>query len=207
MWTRRGNVKLGPTRGSNVAMTRMLDAGWARSILVVDSDPHSREALASSCTSTGWSVRTADRSAAVLAAATPAPDYLLVEDNPADGSVYSLFRRLREANPRLEAVMFSRQPSISQAVQAIRMGFRDYRGVPSGRVSLQVLFTKEPIEALAPRNDVAPANLSLARVQWDHICAVLTDVGGNVSEAARVLGVHRRSLQRKLSRGGGDRAR
>ena len=200
-------MKLRPTRGSNVAMTRMLDARPTRSVLVVDSDPRSREALASTCTSVGWSVHTADRCTAVLAATTPAPDCLLVEESPSDGSAYSLFRRLREANPRLEAVMFSRQPSISHAVQAIRMGFRDYRSVPIDRPSLQILFAREPIEMLAPQNDVAFVDLSLARVEWDHICAVLTDVGGNVSEAARVLGVHRRSLQRKLSRRSAGRAR
>jgi two-component system response regulator RegA len=179
----------------------MVDGQGTGSVLVVDSDSRSRQALASLCTSTGWSVRTASSCAAVLApAAAAAPDFLLVEEDPADGSAYFLFRRLRELNPRLEAVMFSRQPSIARAVQAIRLGFRDYRCVPIDRASLQVLLAKEPIAALAPGNDVAQVNLSLARVQWDHICSVLTEVGGNVSEAARVLGLHRRSLQRKLSR-------
>jgi two-component system response regulator RegA len=179
-------------------MTTMSEVGRARSVLIVDSDPRSRESLVCSCTSIGWSARTADRCVTLFAAA--APDYLLVEESPTDASAFSLFRRLRERNPRLEAVMFSRSPSISRAVQAIRMGFRDYRSAPIDRASLPVLFTTGPIEALAPKNDVAPVSLSLARVQWDHIRSVLTDVGGNVSEAARVLGLHRRSLQRKLSR-------
>jgi two-component system response regulator RegA len=179
----------------------MVEAGGVRSVLVVDSERGSREALASACASIGWSVRTTDRCALVLAAgAAPAPDYLLVEESPTVGSAYSLLRRLRDLNPRLEAVMFSRRPTIAQAVQAVRMGFRDYRCVPIERASLQVLFTEQPIEPSAPKNDVTAVNMSLARVQWDHICSVLTDVGGNVSEAARVLGLHRRSLQRKLSR-------
>jgi two-component system response regulator RegA len=177
-----------------------MEDGRTRSILVVDSDPRAREALACLCTSTGWSARTADRCAAVLAGTAPAPDYLLVEEFPSDGSAHMLFRRLRDLNPRLEAVMLSRNPTIPRAVQAIRMGFRDYRCVPIDRECLQVLFTDGSLDATAPHNDVGPAGMSLARVQWDHIRAVLTEVGGNVSEAARVLGIHRRSLQRKLSR-------
>jgi two-component system response regulator RegA len=189
-------------------MTKGLDAAGTRSILVVDSDPRSREALAGLCASTGWSVRTADRCAAALPPpAVPAPDYLLVEESPADRSAYLLLRHLRDLNRQLEAVMFSRQPSVPQAVHAIRMGFRDYRCAPIDRASLQIMFAKEPLPAIAPKNDVAPADLSLARVQWDHICSVLVDVGANVSEAARVLGLHRRSLQRKLSRRSAEVAR
>lgn len=170
-------------------------------MLVVDSDPRARAELAGLCTSTGWSARAANHRAAVeQAARAPAPDYLLVEDAPTDESATALFRLLRELNPRLEAVMFSRNPSVPRAVKAIRAGFRDYRGVPIDRGCLQVLFVKEPIEPVGPRNDVAPVKLSLARVQWNHIRSVLIDVGGNVSQAARVLGLHRRSLQRKLSR-------
>jgi two-component system response regulator RegA len=187
------------------AMTRTLGA---RSVLVVDSDPRSREALAHLCMSAGWSVRTAVCCAEVLSPfSAPAPDYLLVEESPIDGSAQLLFRRLRELNPRLEAVMFSRRPSVPQAVAAIRMGFRDYRSAPIDRACLRVLFTGDSLQAIAPRNDVAPLKLPLARVQWNHILSVLTEVGGNVSEAARVLGLHRRSLQRKLSQRRSEQAR
>jgi len=173
----------------------------SRSVLVVDSDARSRDGLAILCASAGWSVRTAGCCDEVLtSSAVPAPDYLLVEENPLDATAHFLFRRLRDLNPRLEAVMFSRKPSIQQAVQAIRTGFRDYRCVPIDRACLQDLFTGQFIAAIAPRNDVTPAKLSLEAVQWNHIRSVLTGVGGNVSEAARILGVHRRSLQRKLSR-------
>jgi two-component system response regulator RegA len=49
--------------------------------------------------------------------------------------------------------------------------------------------------------DLIPAQVpSLARVEWEHIQRVLTDCGGNISQAARLLGIHRRSLQRKLSK-------
>lgn len=170
-------------------------------MLVVDPDPVSRRELANLCASTGWSVRTADRCAGVLPPwPAPPPDYLIVDENLADGSAYFLFRRLRDLNPRLEAVMFSRRPSISQAVLAIRMGFRDYRCRPIDGPSLRTLFVGDVDASNAPRNDVGPVDLSLAQAQWNHIRSVLAGVDGNVSAAAKILGVHRRSLQRKLSR-------
>jgi two-component system response regulator RegA len=171
-----------------------------RSVLVVDSDPRSLAALATLCGSLGWSVRTADRYAAALAGAASSPDCLVVAEHLGDGSAFLLFRRLRALNPRLEAVMVTRTPSITQAVQAIRAGFRDYRCVAVDRACLEGLFDGDAVEPFAGAKEVAPANRSLERVQWDHIQSVLTEARGNVSQAARLLGLHRRSLQRKLSR-------
>jgi two-component system response regulator RegA len=197
--------KSGGASSSDGSPKVIMQQGCTRSVLVVDSDPHSRRELASLCMSTGWEVRTADRCAGVLAPhSVPAPDYLFVEESLADGSAYSLFRRLRDLNPRLQAVMLSRSPTIPQAVLAIRMGFRDYRSRPIDRASLQDLFNENG-ESMAPKNDVGAAKMSLARAQWKHIRSVLTDTGGNVSAAARILGLHRRSLQRKLSRRAAER--
>jgi two-component system response regulator RegA len=63
---------------------------------------------------------------------------------------------------------------------------------PGGRL-------RSPPETTAERPDVESAP-TLARVEWEHIDRVLADCGGNVSKAARALGIHRRSLQRKLSK-------
>jgi two-component system response regulator RegA len=103
-------------------------------------------------------------------------------------------------NPALCAIMMTREPSIAESVRAIHAGFFDYR--------LKSFDCNDLVDASAWRlgegartpKDPIPTTASLARVEWNHIQRVLTHSHGNVSEAARVLGLHRRSLQRKLRR-------
>src|SRR4051812_24832051 len=99
-----------------------------RLVLLVDRDVDTPAALAAEGPSRGKPVPAAERgSDEVQHAATAVPDYLVVEEDLADGSGLRLFRRLRDANPNLAAVMVSRGPSIAHAVEAIRAGFLDYR--------------------------------------------------------------------------------
>ncbi len=86
--------------------------------------------------------------------------------------------------------------SIATAVEAVRAGAVHYLSKP---VDIdQILAAFEGKSAL-PQTGV-PAVPSLARVEWEHIQRVLSDCDGNISQAARLLGLHRRSLQRKLSK-------
>ena len=86
--------------------------------------------------------------------------------------------------------------SIATAVEAVRSGAAHYLGKPVDIDQILAAFTGEsPPSALPP--SVVP---SLARVEWEHIQRVLSACDGNISRAARLLGLHRRSLQRKLSK-------
>jgi two-component system response regulator RegA len=133
---------------------------------------------------------------------------MIAEQRFADGSAFDLLGRVRETSPAIIGVVLTRTPSIAAAVHAIRSGFRDYLAKPIDPRRLESLlagFVGGPDHAAAvasAANDVSfddePA--SLARVEWEHIHTVLLDCRGNISEAARVLGLHRRSLQRKLRR-------
>jgi two-component system response regulator RegA len=134
----------------------------------------------------------------VGAASVGAPDCLVVEQHLSDGSGLALLRRLRALNANLCAVMVSRTPSIAAAVVAIREGFRDYRATPVDGARLLDAFDGGVDVPVEPES--AAKRASLEHVEWTHIQAVLSDVGGNVSRAARVLGLHRRSLQRRLQR-------
>jgi two-component system response regulator RegA len=178
------------------------------SILVVDGERAAREVFARRFSDEGWSVATAgDRAQALLSFSANVPHCLVVERDLADGSGFSLFERLRTVNPDLSAVMMTLQPSITEAVRVIRAGFCDYR-----LKSLDCRDLLDPAawrfgRAARPAKD--PAKMakmagSLAHVEWNHIQEVLTYSHGNVSEAARVLGLHRRSLQRKLRRSSGE---
>jgi two-component system response regulator RegA len=142
---------------------------------LVDGERAAREALARQFSEAGWSVATAASRAQALASSVDVPDCLVVDRDLVDGSGFNLFERLRAVNPDLCAVMMTRNPSLGAARP-----------------------TKDPAK------DPVTATSSLARVEWNHIQDVLVHSRGNVSEAARVLGLHRRSLQRKLRRSPGE---
>ncbi len=174
----------------------------SRVVLLVGQDSSVQDALTDAVRQRGWSARAAHNFAEALrAASVGAPDFLVVEQHLGDGSGLELVRRLRALNPELRAVMVSRAPSIAAAVLAIREGFLDYRVTPVDGGRLLCAFDGDaglPFEPEAPES--AGTQASLEHVEWTHIQAVLSDVGGNVSRAARVLGLHRRSLQRRLQR-------
>jgi two-component system response regulator RegA len=174
----------------------------ARTVLIVDDDRAVREALARWFEASHWEVRAAARCAEALGlAAATLPEHAIVEQRLVDGSGLELLQRLRAISPAVSGVVLTRYPSIAAAVHAIRLGFRDYLPKPVDWGRLASLYgLRPPAGTRAPANDVDGDGCTLARLEWEHIQAVLFDCGGNVSAAARVLGVHRRSLQRKLRR-------
>jgi two-component system response regulator RegA len=136
---------------------------------------------------------------------------LVAEQRFVDGSAFDLLGRLRTLNPSVFSVVLTRAPAIASAVHAIRIGFRDYLAKPIDPRRLASLLGAPVTQEGAANSGSSAANdiddleeepASLARVEWEHIHAVLLDCRGNISEAARVLGLHRRSLQRKLRRNG-----
>jgi two-component system response regulator RegA len=178
-----------------------------RSVLIVDDDPCASEGLARWFRTAQCSVRTASScSQAASLAVTGIPDFLIVEQRLPDGQGFDLLPRMRALNPAVVGIVLTRSPAIAAAVHAIRSGFRDYLAKPIEPSRLGCLLGVGEPGAATAANDVAlpeddePA--SLARVEWEHIHTVLLDCRGNISEAARVLGLHRRSLQRKLRRNG-----
>jgi two-component system response regulator RegA len=109
----------------------------------------------------------------------------------ADGSGLDVLTALHRELPDLVSVVLTGYGSIATALEAIRRGAIDYLTKP--------VDADDVLRAFEPGQEVATATVpSLHRVEWEHIQRVLADCGGNVSQAARVLGVHRRTLQRKL---------
>ena len=99
-------------------------------------------------------------------------------------------QRIKLAIPQVHAVLLSAAMSIPQAIRAVRAGVDDCASKPIA-----------PRELLARVERGVPLTtelLTLEEVQWEHISRVLADCKGNLSQAARVLGIHRQSLQRKL---------
>lgn len=112
-------------------------------------------------------------------------------------SVFPLIRRIREVNRKARVVVVTAFPSIATAVQAIKLGACDYLPLPIDPL--------EAVDALLDRQcrrriDSADTPLSVNRIEWEHINRVLTENRGNISAAARRLGMHRRTLQRKIGK-------
>lgn len=100
--------------------------------------------------------------------------------------------------PSSRVVMLTGYGSIAGAVEALRLGAVNYLAKPADAQQILAAFNSSSTFQPACEATLRPA--SLERVEWEHLNRVLADCGGNVTRAANALGMHRRSLQRKLSR-------
>ena len=168
------------------------------SILIVDDDEMLRTRLASAFAARGFDARAAADYEEAVALATPdSPEYALVDLKLPGRSGLEIVRALKEIDPATRIVVLTGYGSIATAMEAVRLGATHYLSKPADVDDILAAFEREPSGAGTPSAPTfAPA--SLARVEWEHINRVLADCGGNVSEAARLLKLHRRSLQRKL---------
>lgn len=103
---------------------------------------------------------------------------------------------LTAIDPNLDIVILTGFGSIATAVEAVHRGALDYLTKPADADQILAAFARDG--ELPPQ--VPDNQPTLARVEWEHIQRVLSDCGGNISQAARKLGIHRRSLQRKLAK-------
>ncbi len=170
-----------------------------RTILVVDDDDVFRTRVVRALEARGFEVRGAAGVAAAIALATAdSPELALVDLRMPDGSGLDVLRELLALDPSTKIVVLTGYGSIATALEAVRLGAVHYLTKPADLDEILRSFDgqRRAVDASA-EVEKAP---SLARAEWEHIQRVLTDCGGNVSHAARVLGVHRRSLQRKLAK-------
>jgi two-component system response regulator RegA len=107
-----------------------------------------------------------------------------------------LVRELLQLLPGIQIVVLTGFGSIATAVEAVRLGAKHYLTKPADANDLLAAFARTQSERL-PISHAVP---SLARAEWEHIQRVLDDCGGNISQAARLLRIERRSLQRKLAK-------
>jgi two-component system response regulator RegA len=165
-----------------------------RSLLIVDDDEAFRERLVRAMRDRGFEVTgAADYATAIDAARQESPELALVDLRLPGESGLSVVRDLKALDASTVVVVLTGYGSIATAVESIKLGAASYLTKPADADQIVAAF-----DGTRPADDVeAP---SLARVEWEHIQRVLSDCGGNISQAARVLGIHRRSLQRKLAK-------
>jgi two-component system, response regulator RegA len=168
-------------------------------ILLVDDDDRFRDRLALALAQRGIEVWTAtDRDTALAVASSRPVDRAIVDLRMPGASGLVVVRDLLKLHPAASVVVLTGFFSIASTVEAIRIGARDYLVKPCDADRILAAFEREPGEA--EETELQLETPSLARVEWEHIERVLRECGGNISKAARVLGIHRRTLQYKLSK-------
>jgi two-component system response regulator RegA len=166
------------------------------SILLVDDDDVFRKRLGRAFADRGHDVRlAANYDEALASARADSPQFAVVDLKMPGRSGLDVVRDLKAVDPTTRIVVLTGYGSIATAVDAVKLGATQYLPKPADADEILAALTRAEGEAAAPQEFPAP---SLARAEWEHIQRVLSDAGGNVSEAARRLGMHRRSLQLKL---------
>ncbi|MCO4764204.1 MAG: response regulator [Myxococcales bacterium] len=169
-------------------------------ILVIDDDDVLRQRMARALTRRGLRVQTASGVVEAEAAAkADPPDLALVDLRMPDGDGLQLLRTLLELKPDMRVIMLTGYGSIATAIDAVRAGAWHYLPKPADAGEVVAAFLRDPDAPLADSNEQGETP-SLARAEWEHVQRVLSECNGNISEAARRLGLHRRSLQRKLQK-------
>jgi len=169
-------------------------------VLIVDDDTVFHDRLRRAFEVRGWEAHVAaSGKEALTRARETGPDLAIVDLRMPGESGLDIVKSLRESDSTISIIVLTGYGSIATALEAVRRGADHYLTKP---VDVdQILAAYEAINSSQPRERVPPATVpTLARVEWEHIQRVLTDCGGNVSQAAKLLGLHRRSLQRKLSK-------
>lgn len=172
-------------------------------VLVVEDDNAFRTVLVNAFRDRGYEAQgVPDAAGAIRAAQADSPEMAVVDLRLPDRSGLEVVRELKAIDASTVIVVLTGYGSIATALESVRLGAVHYLTKPTDADRILAAFQ----HGLASRPRHLQAELpSLARVEWEHLHRVLTDCDGNVSEAARQLGMHRRSLQRKLSKYPGPR--
>jgi two-component system response regulator RegA len=168
-----------------------------RTLLIVDDDRPFRERLARAMQSRGFEVSIAEtvRDGITIARETP-PAFAVVDLKLEDGNGLDVVEALHEKRPGSRVVVLTGFGNIATAVAAVKFGALDYLSKPADADDiLHALLAPPGAKPNPPENP-----MSADRVRWEHIQRVYELCGHNVSETARRLNMHRRTLQRILAK-------
>ncbi|SMY07217.1 ActR/PrrA/RegA family redox response regulator transcription factor [Flavimaricola marinus] len=174
-----------------------IEIGDDPSLLLVDDDEAFLRRLGKAMEKRGFTVEMADSVAAGKAIATARPPaYAVVDLRLTDGNGLDVVEALRERRPDSRIVVLTGYGAIATAVAAVKIGATDYLSKPADATDVTNALLANA-DALPP----PPENpMSADRVRWEHIQRVFELCDRNVSETARRLNMHRRTLQRILAK-------
>ena len=174
----------------------MSEARSRQTLIIVDDDERFRSRLMRAFEERGYEVAGAGSFDEAVAAARPeSPELALVDLRLPGKSGLDVVRALKAIDQTTNIVVLTGYGSIATAVDSMKSGATTYLTKPVDADQIVAAF-----ESPHPVAGPPPTVQSLARVEWEHIQRVLADCDGNVSQAARLFGIHRRSLQRKLAK-------
>jgi two-component system response regulator RegA len=169
-------------------------------ILIVDDSDPLRERLAVAFQDRGYVVSTATNyDTGIEEAKAFVPEYAVVDLKMPGKSGLDLLKDLVALFPDLKIVLMTGYGSITNAVDAIKLGAVNYVTKPADTDEILGAFM-DSAETETPSQHLDFEPPTLAQAEWEHMQRVLAECGGNRSEAARVLGITRRTLQRKLKK-------
>uniref|UniRef100_A0A2A4Z686 Two-component system response regulator n=1 Tax=OCS116 cluster bacterium TaxID=2030921 RepID=A0A2A4Z686_9PROT len=168
-----------------------------KSLLLVDDDLPFLNRLARAMQNRGFELQTADSvEAAMLIVKQNPPAFAVVDMRLGDGNGLDVIAELKEIRPDSKTIMLTGYGNLTTAVSAVKLGAIDYLAKPADADEVLAALLALPGEAAD-----APVNpMSADRVRWEHIQRVYELCNRNVSETARRLNMHRRTLQRILSK-------
>ena len=167
------------------------------SLLIVDDDNPFRERLARAMEKKGFTVSQAQGvKVGIEAVKTKKPAFAVVDLRLGDGNGLEVVKEIQTSNPESRIIMLTGYGNIPTAVAAIKEGAIDYLAKPADADDVEKALLADPkTKAQPPENP-----MSADRVKWEHIHRVFELCNRNVSETARRLKMHRRTLQRILSK-------
>jgi two-component system response regulator RegA len=173
------------------------EIGADRSLLILDDDALFLRSLARAMEKRGFEVRSAGSAAeGRLAAEERPPAYAVVDLRLEDGNGLEVVERIRELRPDSRIVVLTGYGAIATAVAAVKIGATDYLSKPADANDVtDALLSRKEDKPQPPENP-----MSADRVRWEHIQRIYELCDRNVSETARRLNMHRRTLQRILAK-------
>jgi two-component system, response regulator RegA len=168
-------------------------------VLVVDDDPIFRNRLCRAFRDRDCEAYDADSAETALdTARNVSPDLVLLDLKMPGLGGLDVVQDIKELDSTITVIILTGYGSIPTALQALKLGADHYLSKPAD--AEQILSAYRDLDAELSAKQAPTEVPSLARVEWEHIQRVLSDCSGNISQAAKLLGIHRRSLQRKLSK-------
>jgi len=170
-----------------------------RQLLVVEDDDAFARTLQRSFERRGYTVlRAADLDQVRRVLALHRPGYAVVDLKLAGGdSGLACVQQLHEHDPAMVVVVLTGYASIATAVEAIKLGARHYLAKPANTDDIEAAFTRSEGDTEV---ELTARQTSIKTLEWERIHETLAETGFNISETARRLGMHRRTLARKLEK-------
>ncbi len=167
-------------------------------LLLVEDDTLFCQVMGAALAKRGFSVQVAHNvnEGIALSMKVP-PEFAVVDLNMPGPSGLILLKHLIDVDPNTRVIILTGYASIATAVEAIKLGAIHYLSKPADADEVVAAFYRNDGNTDV---DIATKPLSVSRLEWEHIQKVLNNHNGNVTATARALGMHRRTLQRKLQK-------